>query len=207
MFDTLNCYIYVVNIRLKTNSSVGILMRCFKHFYRLSLIAILMILPFTVNSAVNAAEEYEIKAVYLFNLGSFIYWPDAEMDKAEKFHICVLGQDPFGNNLDFVAQEINTVQKRPVLLHRVQNVSQTQACHVVFIGESEQLRLSYILQQLQNKPILTVSDMERFVVEGGMVQFYQRDGKIRLMLDPQAFTEAGLKASSHLMRIAKLVKQ
>jgi len=172
----------------------------------ISLIAILMILPSTVNSAVDAAEEYEIKAAYLFNLGSFIYWPDSEMEKAEKFHICLLGENPFGDNLDFVVQEINQVQERPVQLSYFSTVSQVDVCHVVFISSSEQLRLSDIFQQLQNKPILTVSDMEQFIIAGGMVQFFPRDGKIRLMLDPQAFTDSGLKPSAHLMQIAKTIE-
>lgn len=181
-------------------------MRCFKLFYCLSLTAFIS-LPMLAEAVVDAAEEYEIKAVYLFNLGSFIYWPDAEMEDAEKFHICVLGQDPFGGNLDFVAQEINMVRKRPVRLRRMQSVQETAGCHVVFISHSEQLRLSYILQQLKNKPMLTVSDIERFVIQGGMVQFYRRGSKIRLMLDPETFREAGLKPSAHLMRIAKRIKQ
>ncbi len=179
-------------------------MHRFKHFYRLSFAIAWLLLPALANPAVDAAEEYEIKAVYLFHLGGYIYWPDSE---AEKFHICLLGENSFGDNLAFVAQEIKTVRTRPVQLSYLSTVAQVDACQVVFISASERLRLPYIFQQLQNKPILTVSDMDRFIIAGGMVQFFRRGSHIRLMLDPQAFTDAGLRPSAHLMRIAKTIEQ
>jgi len=49
-----------------------------------------------------------------------------------------------------------------------------------------------------------VGDSDRFVIQGGMIQFYRRGSKIRLMIDLQTIRESGLKSSAHLMRIAKL---
>ncbi len=156
--------------------------------------------------AVDAAEEYEIKAVYLFNLGSFMHWPEGFLTNSNNFEICVLGQDPFGVNLDFVVKTEKIIRSKPVVARRLNGVEQADGCHILFISDSEQLRLTEIFNALRGKPILLVGDSERFVVQGGMVQFYPRDGKIRLMLDPETIGEAGLKASAHLMRIAKLIQ-
>jgi len=59
---------------------------------------------------------------------------------------------------------------------------------------------------LKKSPILTVSDGEQFAAQGGMVQFYRQDNKLRLMLDQQAIEVVGLKASAHLLSIAVLAQ-
>ena len=45
--------------------------------------------------------EYQVKAAYLANFGRFVEWPaNVAVAKSESFTICVLGQDPFGADLD-----------------------------------------------------------------------------------------------------------
>jgi len=171
----------------------------------LGLLLVLTLVTAHPAGAINAAEEYEIKAVYLFNLGRFVYWPDTILPDGAPFRVCVLGQDPFGQLLDFVVDEVKAIQQHPVQVRRLNKAEHSQGCHILFISGSEELQLSYIFEQLRNKPILLVSDMQRFVTQGGMVQFYQRGTKIRLMLDPDSFRSASLKPSAQLMRIATQV--
>jgi len=154
--------------------------------------------------ALEMAEEYEIKAVYLFNLGNFIKWPAATL--TEHFSLCVLGQNPFGENLDYVIETEKTVQTRPVVLQYLSSHASVNDCHVLFISTSEQAHVQRLLAQLKKSPILTVSDSEQFAARGGMVQFYRQDNKLRLMIDQQAIEAVGLKASAHLLNIALLVQ-
>jgi len=156
--------------------------------------------------ALDAAKEYEIKAAFLFNLGSFITWPESAFENAATpFHICVLGTDPFGEILDVITTD-QTVSGHPVIIRRLHDIAEATHCEVVFISQSEQPRIQAIFNALSSQPVLTVSDMDDFVLRGGMVQFFPLNNKIRLMLAPEAFSEAGLKASAHLMRIAQLKK-
>jgi hypothetical protein len=157
-----------------------------------------------VVQALDAAGEYEIKAVYLFNLGNFIKWPAATL--TEHFSLCVLGQNPFGENLDYVIQTEKTVQTRPVVLRYLPSHAPVNGCHVLFISMSEQAHIQGLLAQLKKSPILTVSDSEQFAAQGGMVQFYRQDNKLRLLLNRQAIEAVGLKASAHLLSIALLVQ-
>ncbi len=157
--------------------------------------------------ALDAAKEYEIKAAFLFNLGAFISWPENTFkDARSSFDICVLGQDPFGERLDIIS-EGQRIDDYPVKLHRLNNYkdNELEICEVMFISDSETLRLGKILERVAHRPVLTVGDMEDFVLRGGMVQFFPRDDRIRLMLDPSAFHEVGLKPSAHLMNIAELI--
>ncbi len=182
-------------------------MRFFRSFWLVTGLAALLSCQSTW-AEVEAANEYDIKAAYLMNLGSFVYWPDSAFaGKNGAFNICTLGKDPFAGALEFLQKKYTSIQKHPVTVQTFAHVQEVNGCHVLFISDSETLRLADIFQQLKNKPILLVGDIENFVINGGMVQFFRRDSKIRLLLDPLTFEEAGLKPSSHLMRIATTVKQ
>ncbi len=156
--------------------------------------------------AIDAAQEYDIKATYLMNLGSFVTWPkEALVEAGNQFNVCTLGDDPFMGALEFLLEKYATIKEYPVVVKHFGNVQETFNCHILFIDKTEVFNLNSILQQLKHKPILLVSDIDRFVTSGGMVQFFQRNNKVRLMLDPEALTEAGLQANANLLRVAKLV--
>lgn len=157
--------------------------------------------------SLESAKEYEIKAVYLLNLGSFVRWPKEALQESQAFEICILGQDPFGADLDFVAKTKEMIQNHQIVVKRLSSITSAHACHLLFISDSEQLRLSGIFAKIKNQPILTVGDTDRFVVQGGMIQFYPLEGKIRLMMDPQSIEETGLKANANLLKIAKRIKR
>jgi hypothetical protein len=171
----------------------------------MGVLAGLMVLP--AQAADITAQEYEIKAAFLFNLGSFITWPQTTFnDPDEPFHICILGRDPFGEKLDAIVAD-QKISGHPVEIRRLNQVAQADDCEELFVSDSEQMRLQTVFKATRGKPILTVSDTQNFVANGGMIQFFPRDNKIRLMLDPQTFQEAGLKPGANLMRIAQLVRR
>lgn len=162
----------------------------------------------TLVYALSAAEEYEIKAAFLYNLGSFLYFPANSLpdtDINQPFYICILGSDPFKENIDVVVQD-QTVNNHPVKVERLQQAQQATHCHVLYISESEELQVKSILQLLDKLPILTVSDITDFIEQGGMLKFYQDNNKVKLALDSERITAVALKPSAHLLRVAKDVK-
>lgn len=156
--------------------------------------------------AIDAAEEYEIKAVYFYNLGSFATWPESAFVDNTQVNLCILGEDPFGETLDFIVQKNKTIKERPVMVKRLSKIEQAKGCHLLFIDDSMKPKLDSIFSWLKSQPVLSVSDIKNFVVKGGMIEFYRRDNKVRLQLDPVTLDEAGLKVSAQLMKIAKIVK-
>ena len=158
-------------------------------------------------TALDSAKEYEIKAVYLFNLGNFTGWPITAFNAPDTpFQLCLLGEDPFQGKLDFIAGKKH-IHKRKVELHYLENISQAADCHVLYISASEQLRLPKILEWLQDKAILTVSDMERFARRGGMIELFAQDNKVRIALVPQTIEEVGLKPGTNLMQMAQIIDE
>lgn len=152
--------------------------------------------------AAGTAKEYQIKAVYLYNVIGFIQWP--KNLKGDEFRLCVLGDDPFGKRLDIVVRNEKMAGK-PISVPRVRTVEEAGDCHTVYITQSEKERLPHILDNLP-KGILTVSDNERFVQMGGMIEFYiNRRRQIRLAVDPETLEEKDLAVSSKLLKISTII--
>lgn len=170
------------------------------------IITVLTLLPSQwVHAEATNAEEYEIKAAYLFSLGTFVRWQ--KEISTQNFEICVFGEDPFGRNLDYIAQKGKQIQDHNVSLRRLSSLNDVYSCHILFLSSSLQPQFAAIFAAIKKKPILTVGDTKHFVIEGGMIQFYRREDKIRLLLDPQTIEDSGLKASARLMEIAQIVKK
>ncbi|OQY59592.1 MAG: hypothetical protein B6245_05805 [Desulfobacteraceae bacterium 4572_88] len=68
-------------------------------------------------------------------------------------------------------------------------------CHLVFISESEEKRLSEILANTKNRPVLTVGDTKGFAEKGVIVNFYLDEKKVRFEINESAARAAGLSIS------------
>jgi hypothetical protein len=152
----------------------------------------------------RAAErpEHEIKAAYLYNFGKYVRWPRRVRER--EFVIAVLGADPFGAALDRVVQG-NRIDNRPVAIRRVANAAELGACEVLFISASEEPRLEGVLAALPKAPILTVSDMPRFVERGGMIGLVMANRRVQFEVNALQAERAGLALGSQLMRLARSI--
>lgn len=153
------------------------------------------------------AEEYQVKSVFLLNFSGYITWPVTAFPNPQSpFAICVLGQDPFQTALDMTI-EGEKISGHPVVALRLNQLNMVNDCQILFISQSESSQLPTILTYLkyQRRPILTVSDIDGFVEQGGMIQFFKNGKKIRFMIDHKAAKEMGLWVSSNLLSIAEVV--
>ena len=78
-----------------------------------------------------------------------------------------------------------------------------KGCHLLYVCASEKHQTTRILESQRNKHVLTVSDIEHFNEDGGMI-FLHREGKnIRFEINQNEAEKAGLKISSKLLQLAK----
>jgi len=155
--------------------------------------------------AAQVSREYDLKAVFLYNLASFVEWPETAFGGPEApFVIGVVGDDPFGS----VLEEIVTgeyVGKHPFAIRRYRRASEIDGCHVLFISSSETRRVGGILARLRGRPVLTVGDMPGFVEVGGMIGFTTEREQLQLQVNPAAVQAAELNVSSKLLEVARVV--
>ena len=151
------------------------------------------------------ASEAQVKAVFLFNFAQFVDWPpDAVPDSQAPLVIGVLGTDPFGDFLDATVRGERR-GARPFVVQRYQRVEDITRCDILFISRSAGDRPEEILARLKSRPILTVSDADRFAERGGMIRFVTDRSRIRLQLNLAATEAAHLTISSKLLRVAEII--
>jgi|WetSurMetagenome_2_1015567.scaffolds.fasta_scaffold29021_4 hypothetical protein len=144
--------------------------------------------------------EYELKAVFLYNLGQFVTWSPNSISNGY-FLICVLGKDPFQGSLE-LAISGKQLHNQPVKLRYLKRVEEGLDCQIIFVSSSEEPFLSSILPVLEKYPILTVSDSNRFLSEGGMIRFMIHEDKIRLQINQANIKKPNLTISSKLLALA-----
>jgi hypothetical protein len=155
--------------------------------------------------AAVALTEYEVKAGFLYHVGWFVEWPATTVQvSAPTFIIGVLGTNPFGGVLNDVMRG-TTIGERPVVIKYYQRVEEAISSHILFISAAEEPRLPAILAALGRTSVLTVSDMARFTERGGMIVLRLVDRKVYFDINMDATESVGLKLSSQLLRLAKVI--
>lgn len=152
----------------------------------------------------QTANEYEVKAAFLYKFASFVEWPPESANAP--LCIAVVGQDPFGAALDQVVKG-KSINGRGFLIKRFKSGQDATGCHIVFISASEKSRVRSILDRLRGIGILTVSDIPGFCQGGGMIDFELLDRKVHFEINLEAAGRARLKLSSKLLSVAKIVRE
>jgi hypothetical protein len=166
------------------------------------LAALALLAPFC---AAATPTEYELKAVFIYKLASYVHWPKQPVSR-KFFVIGILGEDPFGAVLDRVVAG-ERVAGRPVAVRRLTDASAATQCDVLFVSASERPNLRRILDGLGRVPVLTVADMDGFAEEGGMINLTNDERRIRFDINIAALDRAGLKAASQLIALARVVEE
>ena len=149
--------------------------------------------------------EYQLKAVFLFNFVQFVEWPtNAHASKDSPIVLGIVGEDPFGAALDKTVRG-EKVSGRPLEVRRIKEGDDLAACHLLFISSSARDRAGELLEQLQGRPVLTVGETPGFAERGGVMNFVVADKKVRFEANPQTAARQGLKISSKLLQLARVV--
>ncbi len=148
-------------------------------------------------------EEYQLKAAVLYNLASFVVWPErAVSDASQPFVIGVIGSDPFKAHLD--ALESETVAGRPVQIRRFADLGDVATAHILFVGASKEVRLPQVLAAIAGRNVLTVGEAADFAADGGVIRWFIEKDRLRFEVNRCAAALAGLEISSRLLRFARI---
>jgi hypothetical protein len=148
--------------------------------------------------AQDVSQEYQVKAAYLYNFLKYVEWPDHPINRT--FLICVAGQNPFAGVLDALTKN-ERVRGNPVRMEVILGFE--PGCDVIFTPRTS--NIPAYLQGAAGMPILTVGETPRFIEQGGIVNFFLENGKVRFEINRSAAQRAGLRISSRLLQLAKIV--
>lgn len=146
--------------------------------------------------------EYRLKVAFLYNFIAFTEWPEQH---SVNLNFCIYGDDPFGEHLQHIRGK--KTNEREIVIRHTKAIEDLASCQVVFISRSVVHDLNTILNQLNHKPILTVSDSPDASQKGVVINMSIKEGKVAFEANIASAKRNGLKLSSQLLRFASEVYQ
>jgi hypothetical protein len=161
-----------------------------------------MVLAVQAGVDAQAVTQPTLRAAFLYNFAKFTEWPN---ESATPLTLCVLDNSAVEDALiDLVSA--SPINGRSVTIERGGSSARLRACNLLYVGDTNTTRIAAILDELQGAPVLTVSDGAEFIHHGGIVGLFVEEGRMRFAINPDAAQRAGLRLSSRLLQLAKILK-
>jgi hypothetical protein len=168
--------------------------------------AVLLTAAWSHAATAAAPGEYQLKAAFLLSFVKFVEWPETAFRSSESaLLICVVGEDPFGRDLDEMVKG-QTIGERTIAIKRTAQISREDSCQVAFVSSGEGDKWQRSLAALRGAPTLTVVENDE-VVDNSVINLLVDDRKIRFGVNMGAADRAGLKISSKLLKLAKSIRE
>ncbi len=148
--------------------------------------------------------EAALKAEFLFNFAKFTEWPEDVLPPAAPIVLCVIDAG-VGAALDTVVSG-RSLNQHPLVVSRVKLDDTLRPCGILYAGKMDKRRVAQMTASLGAASVLTVGDAETFVDGGGMIGFFESEGRIRFAVNLDAVERCRMKLSAKLLALAKLVK-
>lgn len=154
-----------------------------------------------------APSEYELKAAFIYQIARFVEWPapNTAVNAGASLHLCVLGGNPFGPALDTIRGK--PVNERKMEVSLLDMGADTGECDMLFVAAPAEKYLERITALSRGRSMLIIGDTQGFAQRGAMINFFPEDGKIRFEINPAASRRTGLKISSQLLKLARIVQE
>ena len=200
----------IINMRQLFKTVVCSLLKPSKHLtgcLAASIAVILLLAPSADPVKAEVFDQYQVKAVFLYNLVNFITWPPEKDAKANRpFVIGVLGRDTLGTLLDKVVAS-ETTGGRSIHIQRLESLDalRTRSCDLLYVNSDQMHLWPKIREMVRFRGILTVSDVADFCRRDGMVNLLTAGRKIRIQINVEAARRSGFKISAKLLRLSQIV--
>jgi hypothetical protein len=151
--------------------------------------------------------EQRVKAAFLFKFGGYVEWPERVFPRGDSpLVIGVAGADVLAEELSRITSG-RTMNGRPVTVRRIRSVEQAASVHVLFISRSEAGRLGELLPMTQAQPVLTVTETEKGLAQGSVINFVVADNRVRFEVSLGAANRNGLRIGAPLLAVAQRVQE
>lgn len=168
-----------------------------------ALTATLAASPAVVRAQAPVASETAVKAAFVYNFAKFTDWHGRA--PGTTLTVCVVGNQDLAAALTDTIQ-VNRVGGHAVAVRKVSASEAVGACDVVVVPAAEMRRAGAALRTLRTLPVLTVGEGENFARQHGIIGLFAEDGRLRFAINPEAADRAGIKLSSRLLSLARIVR-
>ena len=163
----------------------------------------LLILLLLLAPAQAAMDNYALQWQYIKNFVKYIQWPGD--GQGGDFRFCVLGPSPFGATSGRI--RLKKAMLSLSIIHyedKLPDENEMALCHLAYLGHGLDADLYfYLLNELKTRPVLTISDREQFIAQGGLMQFTRVNNKLRFIINGREAKKKGIVISPVLLRLSE----
>ena len=154
--------------------------------------------------AVASNDEYRLKAAFLLNFAKLVEWPESTAPApGAPLVLAVVGSAGVRESIAAGLSGAD-VAGHPVVVRGIDEPSDVAGCHIVFVSEGEG-DATALVAAARGSSALSVGESRDFARLGGVINFFQEDRKLRFEINPDAADRAGLRISSRLLGLARLI--
>jgi len=145
-----------------------------------------------------------VKAAFLYRFASYVEWPADS--PASPFVIAVAGDESVARQLEGLLPRM-VVNHQPVQLRRVSRVAELDGVHILYVGPEALTRTRTLRAAALERPILIVTDDDRGLDAGAIVNFVEAGRNVRFEISLIAADRARLRIDSALLSVAARVER
>lgn len=167
------------------------------------LFLILLLVKGTVFGSENI--NLSLKINLIERISQFIQWPD----KSDEFTIGVYGKESIKEKMIEIYKD-KTIHRHKIKVLRIKdkNDSNISKLDLLYITKESSSKIDIMLKKINKLPILLITEYPDDVYSGLHLGFYyDKNKRIKFLINQKSLEKAGLKASYKLLRLAKIVEE
>jgi len=186
---------------------------CMQWVYRLLvLLAVSVSLSVTASDESLSAQELQlqkVKAVFVLNIARFVRWPaDVVAEHGNNLTLCYYREDVLGSAYDVIHEQ--TVDGRLLVRQRMTDANELAECDLLLLSEVGLKQYLSAPLVSEDTPLLVVADLTAYestgtAYPGVHVALVRKGSKVGFDVNLSAAHRSGLKFSSRLLRLARIV--
>ncbi len=149
-------------------------------------------------------DESQVKAMFVYNFLKFVEWPSESIRTKDPFVVLIIGDGPTADATERFL-ESKTIGARPLVVRRVSWDQSLAGGRAAFVVERDAKKLHRVLDAAAAAGVLTIGEGESFTTRGGVIGLLVEDRKVRFDVDTSAAQKAGLRVSSKLLALTRVV--
>jgi hypothetical protein len=180
--------------------------RLYRAARRLTIIFLICALLPGVSQALSQSkslDESAVKATFIYYFLKLISWPKARDYPSIRF--CVV--DVNTPTMSTFEQLLSSPKAANVTVNVsvISTPRESTKCDYIFIDSRNSHFVLPVISLTNGMGILTVSDAEGFARAGGIIELERNASKVKIVINADALSANGLKASSKLMKSARII--
>lgn len=166
---------------------------------------VLMIVAAAVRPA-SALTPEEAKAAFVYNFAKFTDWPASAFKDAQSvLQLCVVNASN-GELTAFSALNGKVAKSREIKVQAVRSGEPLAACHIAFLAGTTPVAAGDLARAVRGQQILSIADVAGAAEAGSIIGLVPADGKLQIVVNSDALSASRLTLSSHVLQLAKIVK-